>query len=385
MSSSSRLALLAALALVGLLLPLPAQTTAQGAHQDAVISVPVVVHRKHGELAQHLTAADFTLTDNTHPQTIASFAPNPTQPLTIGLLFETDPTQSSTLREKVHASEQFLDGLLPVPQTSQEPKAFVIQFSRDVDLLEDPSDSRSKDDQALSQVGVAQFNGDSNATVTASNFTTNKSGRSEESGATLYDAIDLAASEVLAKSDGRKVMVVLSDGIDRGSKTTLNGAVEAAQRAGVAVYAIYFKGGEPPMEFRPGRNRTMGNPGSYPGSYPSEYPGSYPNGYPGSYPGGYPDSYPSGGSPASAGTRRVDGKKMLEDICEHTGGELFDSRKEKLSSIYAAITQQMNEAYILQYTRTQAATEPGFHHIRLTPKQKDLIVQMTEGYWLGED
>uniref|UniRef100_A0A7V4XSP4 VWA domain-containing protein n=1 Tax=Acidobacterium capsulatum TaxID=33075 RepID=A0A7V4XSP4_9BACT len=369
MFSSLRFKLWIIPAALGLLLPLQAQAGAQETNPSAVIRVPVVVHGKHGELLPYLTASDFTLTDNTHPQTIQSFAPGANLPLTVGLLFETGPGQSSPLHEKVHASEQFLSRLLSKHASGGAPRVFVVQFHRDIDLLEDPSASESKAQQALSQVGEAQFHGDSNA-ETASVSPPNKRRHAKASGAALYEAIYLAAHNVLAHPTGRKAIIVLSDGIDRGSKTTLNGAVEAAQKAGVAIYAIYFKGGRPPMEFLPS-NRNTGNrgyPGNYPGSYPGDYPGDTGNPMPG-----------------PSGERRVDGRKMLEELCSRTGGEMFDSRRQALPQIFVAVMQQLNEADILQYTRTKAATEPGFHHIRLKPKPKDVTVQMTEGYWLGDE
>src|SRR5579875_2992489 len=70
-----------------------AQTAAASAAQSSEVMVPVVVHGKHGELVQHLTAADFTLTDNTHPQTIQSFSQDNGLPLTLGALFETGAAQ----------------------------------------------------------------------------------------------------------------------------------------------------------------------------------------------------------------------------------------------------------------------------------------------------
>jgi VWFA-related protein len=373
MLSSLRLALIATLATAGLLQPLPAQPPAHPSHSGSLIRVPVVVRGRHGEWVPHLTASDFTLTDNTHPQVIQSFTPDTRLPLTLGLVFQTGSTQSRTLREKVQASEGFLNSLLAAPVSSAAPKpqAFIIQFNRDVDLLEDPSASERKAHQALDQVGMAQFHRDSNADHASSVTVTRKSRRALDPGATLYDAIYLASTGVLAKTQGRKVLILLGDGIDRGSKTTFNGAVEAAQRAGVAVYAIYFKGGRPPMEFRP-INRSIGNSGGYPGSYPGNYPGGYPGGD-----SGRP-------SPLPSGEHRVDGRKMLQEICQRTGGELFDSRRQALPRIYAALMQQLNHAYTLQYMPTKtAAADSGFHHIRLSPKQKHLTIQMTEGYWIG--
>ena len=61
-------------------------------------------------------------------------------------------------------------------------------------------------------------------------------------GTTLYDAIYLGSNDLMQKPQGRKAIVVLTDGEDRGSMETLNQAIAAAQRAETVVYAIYFKG-----------------------------------------------------------------------------------------------------------------------------------------------
>ena len=89
-------------------------------------------------------------------------------------------------------------------------------------------------------------------------------------GTQLYDAIFLAADELMKHKDGRKALVVFSDGVDRGSKDTMNDAVDAADRANVQIFTIYFKGEEDKSSNFgfPGNNRRggMGYPGGgYPG------------------------------------------------------------------------------------------------------------------------
>ena len=62
-------------------------------------------------------------------------------------------------------------------------------------------------------------------------------------GTALYDAIYLSGEEVMSKQAGkRRALVVLTDGVDRGSKESLTDAIEAAQRADTIVYGIYYKG-----------------------------------------------------------------------------------------------------------------------------------------------
>ena len=63
-------------------------------------------------------------------------------------------------------------------------------------------------------------------------------------GTLLYDAVYLASDEVIKKQHGRKALIILSDGVDRGSKETLATAIETAQRADTVVYSILFTGEE---------------------------------------------------------------------------------------------------------------------------------------------
>ena len=80
----------------------------------------------------------------------------------------------------------------------------------------------------------------------------------------------LASDELMPKQKGRKALIILSDGVDRGSKETLVKAIEAAQRADTIIYAIYFKGEEHHCRtINPRRRRLPG--GGYPG-------GGYPGG-----------------------------------------------------------------------------------------------------------
>jgi len=67
-------------------------------------------------------------------------------------------------------------------------------------------------------------------------------GRHHRSGGTLlYDAVYLASNDMMKKLQGRKAVIILSDGVDRGSKESLSSAIESAQRANTVVYSILFK------------------------------------------------------------------------------------------------------------------------------------------------
>ncbi|MEP7355445.1 MAG: VWA domain-containing protein, partial [Acidobacteriota bacterium] len=62
-------------------------------------------------------------------------------------------------------------------------------------------------------------------------------------GTLLYDAVASAADDILKPREGRKVIIVLSDGDDNGSRSTLKTAIEAAQRADTLVYTFQIAPG----------------------------------------------------------------------------------------------------------------------------------------------
>ena len=199
------------------------------------------------------------------------------------------------------------------------------------------------------------------------------------SGTTLYDAIYLASNELMAKQQGRKALILFSDGQDRGSKETLSTAIEAAQRAETVVYSVYFKGEDHGGGFNPlnGGNNGGGRRGGMGG-------GGYPGG---GYPGGGGGGYPGGGRGGGGGQRpseepHVDGKKIMAQLAGDTGGWFFEAKKkENLDDIYAQISEQLRTQYVLGYTPDKDSTLTGFHKVQLTTTKKDLSVQTRPGYY----
>lgn len=333
-----------------------------------VVTMAVTVRDKHGAIVPNLTKDDFTLTEDGRPQTIKYFNHDATLPLTLGLLVDTSMSQRNALDAERTASQHFLDQML----TDAHDKAFLIQFDREVDLLADVTPDKGKLRAAVDQIGAPQF-------TNASDSTDSTDGRHRigGGGTTMYDAIYLASNEVMKKQPDRKALIVLTDGVDRGSKETLFSSIEAAQRANTVVYAIYFKGEE-----GGGNNNNNGYPahhGGMGGGYPG---GGYPGGGGGGWPGGSGGSR-GGGRPTEGS--HTDGKKVLEQICGETGGRMFEvDKKQSVDQIYSTIAEELRAQYILGYTPDKQSTDNGYHKIALTAKKKDLFVQTRQGYYAGE-
>jgi len=321
-----------------------------------VVNVLATVRNKHGDIVSSLTKDDFVLEEDGRPQTIGYFARETDLPLTLGLLVDTSLSQRRVLDQERSASSTFLDQVMRV----NKDVAFIIHFDREVELLQDLTSSRQKLQSALAllqtpQLQRADREGGGNSPGGESPNSNPGSGRRGGGwggGTLLYDAVYLASNELMKKQQGRKALIVLSDGVDRGSKETLASAVEAAQRADTLVYSILFADEHP-----------------YGGGYGGRGMGGM-----GRRGGGWPGRYPQQEHP--------DGKKILEQISKATGGRLFEvSRKQPIEQIYSQIQDELRNQYSLGYTPNLADAAPGYHKILLTTKQKDLIVQARDGYY----
>lgn len=330
-----------------------------------VVNVLATVRDKHGKIIPDLTKNDFTLQEDSHPVTIQYFSKETNLPLTLGLLVDTSMSQREVIDQEKAASKAFLDQVV-----RDKDSAFLIHFDREVELLQDLTSSHQKLDSAIESVQIRSLRDEDNTSRTnGPGPDDNSQGRGRgrgmhRGGTTLYDAVYLASDELMKKQQGRKALVILSDGVDRGSKESLESAVEAAQRADTLVYCVYFKGQEGVGEHRGGF------------------------GYPGM---GGPMGGPMGGGRRRGGAgpypqeERVDGKKILARISKETGGRMFEasSKKDALEKIYASIEEELRNQYSLGFTPAKDDSS-GYHKLQLTTKQKDDQIQARLGFYLDK-
>jgi VWFA-related protein len=343
----------------------PAGTAPTIKVQAREVVLPVTVRDKHGALVTTLQAGDFALTEDGRPQKIKSFTRETNLPYRLGLLVDTSRSLSGALDSERKAAGKFVDTMLPEKPNATPDQMFLIHFDREVELLEDFTDSRDKLHRELDEMGATRRERDDTAgpETTGEDRDHPRGGRG---GTQLYDAIFLASDELMKSKDGRKALVVFSDGVDRGSKDTINDAVDAADRAGLAVYTIYFKG----------EQESGGMPGM----------GGGRHGGGGGYPGGG-GGYPGGGGGGGGGHRGghepgPDGKKIMEQIATRTGGRFFEAKKkDSLDEIYTQIAEELRGQYLLTYTPDVVDTEGGFHKVALKASKEDLTVVTREGYY----
>ena len=314
-----------------------------------VVSLLATVRDAKGKIIHDLVQDDFSIQEDGRPQSIRYFSQQSDLPLTLGLLLDTSGSQTRVLDRERNASHDFFEHVL----REDKDKAFLIHFDREVELLQDLTSSRKELEAALRDADRPQLNRRS-----AGGGGGTPQGRGQGrggfgGGTAMYDAIFLAADEILKKQQGRKAVVLLSDGVDNGSKTSITGAIESAQRADMLVYSIRFadEGNRSPVGFgAPGIGRG-GRRGGGGGRFPQ----------------------PQRREP-------VDGKKILERISQETGGGYFEvSNKMPLDKIYDQIEEELRNQYSLGYTPDKP--NGGYHKILVSVKRKGLTVRTRDGYY----
>jgi VWFA-related protein len=276
-----------------------------------VVALLANVMTKKGAIIRDLTKDDFVLAENGRPQTIRYFSRQTDLPLTLGLLVDTSMSQEKVLDQERAASFRFLDQVL----RDGKDHVFVLQFDLTVLVRAGMTSSFAKLNDALTQV----------QTPTREDLKNQTGG-----GTLLYDAIVTASEDMMSKQQGRKAVIVMTDGVDFGSQATLDGAIDAAQRADTLIYSILFSDA------------------------------------------GYYGVFGGGG----------DGRRVLQRISHETGGGFFEvTRKQSIDDIFSVIQDELRSQYNLGFVSDAPVGVSEFRKLTLNTRQKGLVVQTRDRYW----
>lgn len=166
-------------------------------------------------LVPNLTKEDFQIFDNDKPQTLELFV-NEVQPITVVVMLDTSASMTGNLKLLEQAAEQFLLRMLP------KDKGLVGAFNDKIEFF--PSAFTSDRDRLIRSLRDLDFGNPTR----------------------LYDAI-AASMDRLNKIDGRRVVLVFTDGDDTGSRVDVGSVLEQARREETMIYAVglrseYFNG-----------------------------------------------------------------------------------------------------------------------------------------------
>ncbi len=299
---------------------------AQDKAQDDTIKVDVdlvnvlcTVHGKNNALIGGLEKGDFHLFEDGKEQEIKYFTRETDLPLTIGLLVDVSGSQARLIDTEHRAASAFFRSVL-------RPKdlAFIISFGKDSELLQDSTSSPKLLEEGLQQLRLNVPVGGLHPGPVPT--------QQNQAGTVLWDAVYLASNERLRSEAGRKVIVVITDGVDTGSKKTREQAIHEAQLADAVVYSIDYS-----------------DPGAY-----------------------------GGGLVFGAGGGEGDLRKMSDE----TGGRVFKvDRKNTLDDIFKQIQDEMRSQYAIAYSPTNPKKDGTYRKLDFKMSNKDYKVQARKGYY----
>ena len=217
----------------GFVLPAVPQEPAQGgaiSTQVSLVSLFATVRDKNKGIVSNLAQNDFKVYQDNEEQKIAFFSKEVTLPVTLGLLIDTSGSERYRLPAEQDAATRFLERVM-----KKGDEAMVISFDLDVDLLSDFTDDKHIIERAINKAQVNAVGG--GGVVTPGTIP------SHTGGTHFYDAVYLACAEKLGTEAGRKALIIITDAQDEGSKTRLEEAVEAAQRADTVVHVLWVHEG----------------------------------------------------------------------------------------------------------------------------------------------
>lgn len=267
-----------------------------------LVRLLATVKRASGELVGGLDQSDFSIEDSGVPQQIALFERRTEQPLSIALLIDTSGSTAKELKYEIDSASRFLRAL--TREGNPQDALSLYSFNHDVTLQTGFTRDARRLQRALARLKA-------------------------EAGTSIYDALWFAA-DALQNRDGRKVIVIVTDGGDTTSAHSYHDALRAMHAADAVLYAIVVV----PIPNDAGRN--------------------------------------------------VGGENALISMTRSTGGRtFFPAVGPTLDQAFTDILRDLRTQYLLGYYPRGLPPPPpnGFRPIRLTVNQPDLQALSRGGYY----
>ena len=271
----------------------------------SLVTVLVNVKDERGAPIANLEPSDFTVLDGGVEREIAVFERRTDRPLSVALMLDASLSAAKELPYERDAAKRFLASLLG-PGSQPADRAAVLKFSDFVDLLVGFTRSQSRLTRALNEVRA-------------------------DSGTSVYDAI-LLASQVLERREGRRVMVVITDGGDTTSRIPFPEALAAVHGIDGVIYGIIVV----PIQSDAGRN--------------------------------------------------VGGENALKTLASNTGGETFiQYGTADLDQAFQGILLNLRTQYLIAYYPPETAGRDGFRSTEIRVKRAGARVLARNGYFVPSD
>jgi Ca-activated chloride channel family protein len=299
-----------------------------------LITIPVSVFDRGGRFVAGLGKNDFRIFEDGQAQQIEVFTTTE-QPFTVVLLLDVSRSTQFQIEEIQDAAIAFVDQLRP------QDRMMVVAFDDDIQVLSEPTADRK---QLRNAIRRTQFGG----------------------GTKLYDAVDFALNDRLKIIDGRKAIVLFTDGVDSSSeRSNYMTTVSDAERSDVIVYPVRYdtsayNGG--------GQQNTI----TFPFPFPRRRGGG------GNRRGG------GGWGRNSQDDEYATGERYLKDLADKTGGKYFNAATTgNLETAFAGIADELREQYSLGYYPQVEGKAGQRKQINVRVNRPNLSVKAKSSYVVG--
>lgn len=284
-------------------------------HVDVnLVDVAFTARDAHGALIGNLTKNDVELLEDTVPKKIEFFAKSTDLPLTLALIMDVSGSQEHFEKQHEKDLEVFLNEVL-----GPNDRAFMVCFANHLRLVSDYTNSAQ---QLLS--GFHDFDKEQR------HFPELGADEERDLGTAFYDAIYYSVRDKLAKAQGRKAILIFSDGEDNSSSHNMMTTIEAAQTANVIIYTIRYTE----------RNKH-----------------------------------------GELTARNKYGISVMDRIAKETGGAQIDAEHTDPHAYFRQITEELRTSYELAYYPTNKTHDGTFRTISVKPKDEAIKIRAKTGYF----
>ena len=298
-----------------------------------LVTVPVKVSDRSGRLIAGLKKEDFKVFEDDVEQEITYFS-NEEQPFTVALVLDMSYSSKFKISEIQAAANAFINQLRPAD------RVMVISFDAEVHVLTEATNNREIIRSAIRQTQVA-------------------------TGTSLYEAIDLVVNQKLKKIEGRKAIVLFTDGVDTTSiRADAFKNISDVYEIDSLIYPIEY-------DTYSDVQRVKNNPSVIKSPVPSGTPSPFP----------FP--IPSIGTPSSKGTTAEEYRKAdeyLTELADRTGGRLYRADTTyNLGAAFTNIAAELRQTYSLGfYPNDEKTTKKRKLKVRVS--QKGYVVRARDSY-----
>ena len=311
--------------------------------ESGIVSIPVKVLDRSGRFIGGLTKENFKVFEDGVEQEVASFS-NEQQPFTVALVLDMSYSAKFKAEEIQAAALAFINQLRP------SDKVMVVSFDQEVYVQCEPTNDRRALQTAIKATKISY-------------------------GTSLYEAMDLVINDRLKKVEGRKAIVLFSDGVDTSSRKSsdlqnLNDSLELD----ALIYPIEY---DTFNEVQAMKNKPIIQQPTIPSPIPSKDKSPFP--------------FPTGGAGgvgvmSDKGTTAAEYQKAdeyLNELANRTGGRLYKaSTIANLSDAFSRIASELREYYSLGYYPKDEANIGKNHNIKVRVNRDGMIVKSRESYAL---